>query len=259
MLLQRIQLAHIYKPHIGSFGGVLRSLTAFPQGGVSYYATKAKKQKTKGKKSSKDKSKEEEIKIESRKSFLLDWYRVLVDSNQLLLFVRHEKLDLSSQNFIKDHLVRGKHNGKFTVIRNNLFKLALARPIIDPALTRKAKSKFLNSRKETSNSITPLLKGPTGVVAIPLADPKATRSVLRLVRNEIPESLEILGGMVDGQFFNVQQLETFQTLPTHAQLHGQLLYILQQSSSLVSLIQKPVGLLSNVLDARLKMEEENKV
>ncbi|EGV63648.1 hypothetical protein PSN45_004359 [Yamadazyma tenuis] len=151
----------------------------------------------------------------SRKTFLVDYYKYLNDTNNIILYVHHNNLTKNENKKIRSDLT--KVGAKLNVIRNGIYKVYLrSEHEEDPA------DKETSIRnKDLIHPLDPLLNGPTAIVTIPSTDPPTVAQVLKIMKS-VQEKLILVGAKVEKDTFDIDQVDKFKDLPTKDQLQGQL-------------------------------------
>ena len=99
------------------------------------------------------------------------------------------------------------------------------------------------------------LSGPSAV-AISYGDPVGLAKLL-VDFSKANECFEIKGGLVDGKTVDDREIAVLATLPNLEQLRGQLVGLIQASSTkLVRLLKEPGGQVARLLEARRTSLEE---
>lgn len=119
------------------------------------------------------------------------------------------------------------NGGGFKVVKNRLSKIAVG--------------------NVGAKSMIDMLSGPTAIAYSndPVGVAKAIVDFIKL-----HESLKIVGGFVDSQLLNVEEVKQIAKLPSLDGIRGQIIGILQQPSiQLVTLLQAPSSAIARVLNA----------
>ncbi|CCD25149.1 mitochondrial 54S ribosomal protein uL10m NDAI_0E03320 [Naumovozyma dairenensis CBS 421] len=221
-----------------------------PTGSKSYATTTTQDvtKNIKGKKKFKKESKQQRVTVKplnSRKTFLIDYYKHLMESNSVILFLHYNNLLKQEDHFFRAQVKQT--GGTLTKIRNRLFQVYLKNS------KREDPCAPLNGDKcqlLTNHPLLPIFKGPTAAItfkeSIPVNILKLSK-VLEKAKSQ--DKLFIIGAQIDGQTFTLKDIKDYQMLPSKEQLNVQLVQILQSLSgvSLVQLLQSaPVGLVSNL-------------
>lgn len=151
----------------------------------------------------------------SRKTFLIDYYKHLNDTNNIVLYCHHNNL-----NKVDNARVRLELNAagaKLVYLRNSLYKAYLrSADQADPALKLAREATM-----DVVHPLAPLLKGPTAVIAINDTDPLVVKAVLKTLKL-VNEKLFVIGAQVETSVYDAAQVDQFKDLPTKQQLQGQL-------------------------------------
>lgn len=151
----------------------------------------------------------------TRKTFLIDYYKHLNESNNIVLYCHHNNL-----NKVDNARVRLELNAagaKLVYLRNSLYRAYLrGSDHADPAL-KAAREQLM----DVVHPLSPLLKGPTAVIAINETDPTVVKQVLKTLKS-VNEKLFVIGARVETLVYDLAQVDLFKDLPTKPQLQGQL-------------------------------------
>ena len=121
--------------------------------------------------------------LESRKTFLIDTYKYMMEKSSVVLFVHYNNLSKTEDHHFRFRIKQT--GGKLTKVRNNLFEVYLRNSHLpDPCGPAKRKEQ---NRK---HPLLPLLKGPTAVSYTHLDVYKRQGIVSRL---GMKESLDVAG------------------------------------------------------------------
>lgn len=153
--------------------------------------------------------------ILTRKTFLVDYYKYLNDSNEIVLYVHHNNLIKSENKKFRSEL--NKAGAKLNIIRNSIYNVYLrSEHENDPA--------DLETSKRNRNVVHPfssLLNGPTGIITIPKCDPQAVTQILKILKSA-NEKLILIGARVEQKVYDIDQVDKFKDLPSKEELQGQL-------------------------------------
>lgn len=151
----------------------------------------------------------------SRKTFLVDYYKYLNDTNEIVLFAHHNNITKNDNLKIRSDLK--KHGAKLNIIRNNLYEVYLrSEHESDPADAIISKK-----NKNVKHPLAPLLVGPTAVITIPKCEPAIVQQVLKVLKTA-QERLILIGAKIETSFFDIDDVNKFKDLPSRDQLQGQL-------------------------------------
>lgn len=151
----------------------------------------------------------------SRKTFLVDYYKYLNDTNEIVLYAHHNNLVKADNLKVRSEFQ--KLGVKMTYLRNSLYKVYLrSAHEEDPAL-----HKNTIRNKNIDHPLAPLLNGPTAVITIPLCEPSVVEQVLKVLK-QAGDKLFLVGARIETSVFNVDEVNQFKTLPNREQLQGQL-------------------------------------
>lgn len=155
---------------------------------------------------------------ESRKTFLIDSYKHLMETNPVILFVHYNNL-LKNEDQHYRSLIK-QNGGKLTMLRNGLFGVYLKNAqAADPCAPI--------SRKEQNRKhpLLPLFKGPTAAISFTETDPSSVAKVLKSLE-KAQDKLFVVGAKVETEVYDIAQLHQFKTLPSKEVLQAQLVGLL---------------------------------
>ncbi|EHM99669.1 Mrpl11p [Saccharomyces cerevisiae x Saccharomyces kudriavzevii VIN7] len=185
--------------------------------------------------------------LDSRKTFLVDTYKHLMENSSVVLFAHYNNLSKT-----EDHHFRFKikqTGGTLTKVRNNLFEVYLKNSHLpDPCGFVKRKE------QNRSHPLLPLLKGPTAAITYEDANPQQVAKLLKLLQSA-QDKLLVIGAKVENQVLNVEKLNDFKSLPTKLEMQSQLAAVLQMLSGLGLVRTLESG--SNALYLTLKSHHDN--
>lgn len=183
----------------------------------------------------------------SRKTFLVDYYKHLNDTNEIVLYAHHNNLVKADNLKVRSEFQ--KLGVKMTYLRNSLYKVYLrSAHEEDPAL-----HKNTIRNKNVEHPLAPLLNGPTAVITVPLCEPSVVEQVLKVLK-QAGDKLFLVGARIETSVFNVDEVNQFKTLPNREQLQGQLAGLLTVlgGAGLVRTLESNGLLLYLTLDQRRK-------
>lgn len=155
----------------------------------------------------------------SRKTFLMDYYKYLNDNNQIVLYLHHNNLVKNDTIKVRSELK--KLGVSMTYLRNAIYKVYLrSAEEEDPAL-----HKNTLKNKKVEHPLAPLLNGPSAIITIKECDPPLVEKVVKLLKSQ-NEKLFLLGARIEGNGYNVTDVDQFKQLPSKEQLQGQLAGVL---------------------------------
>lgn len=170
--------------------------------------------------------------IGSRKTFLIDKYKDLMERNSAVLFVHYNNLNQNEDRFYREQV--RLTGGTLTKLRNSVFEVYLRnsnRP--DPAarVYHKSRRSYLRGR---SHPLAPLLSGPTAAITYRDSDPRALAKLIRLLGPQSQDKLFLLGARIEGYVMHVDELKTYATLPTLSSLQAQLVATLESPAASIT-------------------------
>lgn len=153
--------------------------------------------------------------ILSRKTFLVDYYKHLNDTNEILLYVHHNNLNKSENKKFRSEL--NKVGARLNIIRNSIYNVYLrSEHEEDPADVETSKK-----NKDVKHPLSPLLNGPTGIITIPKCEPAVVSQVLKVLKSA-SEKLILIGAKIETSIYDSADIDKFKDLPGKAELQGQL-------------------------------------
>ncbi|CAI4304602.1 AAC_HP2_G0006680.mRNA.1.CDS.1 [Saccharomyces cerevisiae] len=185
--------------------------------------------------------------LDSRKTFLIDTYKHLMENSSMIFFVHYNNLSKT-----EDHHFRFKikqTGGKLTKVRNNLFEVYLRNSHLpDPCGFVKRKE------QNWKHPLLPLLKGPTATITYEDTNPQQVAKLLKVLQSA-QDKLMVIGAKVENEVLNVEKINTFKTLPTKPEMQSQLVSVLQMLSGLG--LVRTLENSSNALYLTLKSHNDN--
>lgn len=155
----------------------------------------------------------------SRKTFLLDYYKHLNDTNEIILYVHHNNLNKNDNKKIRFDLTNV--GAKLNVIRSGIYKVYLRSEHEEDPADKGTSEK----NKDVVHPLFPLFNGPTAIITIAKTDPRIVEEVLKILK-AAHEKLFLVGARVGNEIYDIQQVDQFKDLPNKEQLQGQLAGVL---------------------------------
>ncbi|QLL34815.1 hypothetical protein HG536_0H01900 [Torulaspora globosa] len=155
---------------------------------------------------------------DSRKTFLIDSYKHLMEANPVVLFVHYNNL-LKNEDQHYRSLVK-QNGGKLTMLRNGVFGAYLKNShAADPCgpISRKERNR--------NHPLLPLFKGPTAAISFPETSPASVAKILKVLE-KAQDKLFVVGAKVEAEVYDVASLNQFKTLPGKTELQAQLVGLL---------------------------------
>lgn len=183
----------------------------------------------------------------SRKTYLIDNYKHLNDTNQILLFVHHNNLNKAENKKIRQDLT--KVGAKLTMLKNTLYQTYLkSSHEQDPA-----SAGMTHRNKKVTHPLLPLFVGPTACISVPECEPFKVQQILKLLKN-MNEKLIVVGAKVEKSFMNRLQIDEFKDLPNKQGLQGQLVGLLTMLGGvgLVRTLETPSHMVYLTMEQRAK-------
>lgn len=188
----------------------------------------------------------------SRKTFLVDFYRHLNQKNEILLFIHHNNLNKAENNKLRTSLI--KAGGRLNIIKNSLYNVYLRNENeSDPA----AKS-VVDKNKLVVHPLSPLLEGPTAIIAFEKCDPNSVLETLKVLKT-FKEKAFLIGAKIENNAYDINQIDDFKTLPSKESLQSQLAGVLTilGGVGLVKTLESTSSHLYLTMDARRKDLDPN--
>ncbi|CCK67934.1 mitochondrial 54S ribosomal protein uL10m KNAG_0A02450 [Huiozyma naganishii CBS 8797] len=188
--------------------------------------------------------------LDSRKTYLIDLYRSLLEGSPLVLFVHYNNLLKSEDHYFRDQIAQ--LGGQLTKVRNALLEVYLRNSRREdpcsPVVGSEARGELI-----ARHPLLPLLFGPTAMITFDAAAaaPQSVAKLLRLFAAS-GHKLFVVGARLDGtSVLDSAGVAQFSTLPSREQLHAQLVQVLNQLSGvgLVQTLQQPSSALYMTLRA----------
>lgn len=151
----------------------------------------------------------------SRKTFLVDYYKHLNDTSDIVLFVHHNNLVKADNVRVRAEFQ--KLGVKMTYIRNKLYNVYLRSAHEEDPAAHKNTLK----NKNVEHPLAALLNGPTGIITISKSDPQVVEKVLKVLK-QASEKLILIGAKIETSVYNIDEVNAFKSLPNKDQLQGQL-------------------------------------
>ena len=153
--------------------------------------------------------------ILSRKTFLVDYYKHMNDTNEIILYVHHNNLVKADTLKIRTELQ--KLGVQLLYLRNNIYNVYLrSAEEEDPAALENSKR-----NRDVKHPLSVLLNGPTAAIAIKKCDPRVVESVLKVLKLA-NDKLILMGARVEQSVYNAKQVNEFKDLPTKEEIQAQL-------------------------------------
>lgn len=153
--------------------------------------------------------------ILSRKTFLVDFYKHMNDTNDILLYVHHNNMVKADTLRIRSDLQR--LGVQLLFLRNGIYKVYLrSSEEENPAL-----AEATQKNKHVKHPLSVLLNGPTAVIAIKECNPRVVESVMKVLKSA-NDKLMLMGARVETAVYTASQVDQFKSLPTKEELQAQL-------------------------------------
>lgn len=184
--------------------------------------------------------------LHSRKTFLMDYYKHIMENNSLVLFAHHNNLLKQETAYFRYEIQQ--LGGHFTLVRNNLFKVYLRNSHRDPC------APVPRNEQNWNHPLLPLFKGPTAAITFPETDPSKVTKLLKILGKSQNELL-IIGARIENKVCDLAELNKFKSLPSKPELQSQLTGLLHILSG--AGLVKTLETNSQILYLTLKSHEEN--
>ncbi|CCE62353.1 hypothetical protein TPHA_0C01980 [Tetrapisispora phaffii CBS 4417] len=160
--------------------------------------------------------------IDSRKTFLMDSYKNMMEKSSVVLFLHYNNLLKQEDDFFRFQVKA--NGGTLKKLRNGVFGAYLrASHLEDPCMPLK------KGDKNNNHPLLPLLKGSTAAIVFDETDSVAVSKILKILQRH-QDKLFVIGAKVENSVFDIEKLNKFKDLPSKAQLHSQLLGLLHALS-----------------------------
>lgn len=151
----------------------------------------------------------------SRKTFLVDYYKHLNDTNDIVLYVHHNNLVKADNLKVRSEL--DKLGVKMTYVRNKLYDVYLrSAHEEDPAL-----HKNTLKNKKVKHPLSVLLNGPTAILTVPKCEPSVVLQLMKVLK-QAGEKLILIGARIETSVYNIDEVNQFKDLPNKDQMQAQL-------------------------------------
>ncbi|CAD1811732.1 Ribosomal protein L10 family protein [Candida parapsilosis] len=183
----------------------------------------------------------------SRKTYLIDNYKHLNDTNEILLFVHHNNLNKAENKKIRQDLT--KFGGRLTMLKNTLYQTYLkSSHEQDPA-----SKGMTHKNRNNTHPLLPLFVGPTAVISVSECEPYKVQQIVKLLK-KMNEKLIIVGAKVEKSFMDKFQIDEFKDLPNKQGLQGQLVGLLTMLGGvgLVRTLETPGHMVYLTMEQRAK-------
>lgn len=163
--------------------------------------------------------------ITSKKTFLLDYYKHVMDTHPLVLFAHYNNLNKNENNMIR--ALCKDNSSTLTVLRNSIFKVYLRNSQrTDPASPVKSEEKSLLIKNHPLNQY---LKGPTCCIAFKELNPAALNNLFTVLKKH-QDKLFVIGAKLDNESLDLEKILKIKDLPSKNVLQQQLLGVLHMLS-----------------------------
>ncbi|SCU85305.1 LADA_0D06766g1_1 [Lachancea dasiensis] len=156
--------------------------------------------------------------VQSRKTFLIDFYKDMMEKNPVVLFAHHNNLLKQENAHFRGQIQQ--LGGKMVVLRNQLFQVYLRNSHLPDPCAPSGRHK--QNRK---HPLLPLFKGPTAAITFSETEPDKMAKLLKMLEKS-SDKMFVVGAKVDGQVLEMPQVHEFKKLPSKSALQGQLLGLL---------------------------------
>ena len=186
--------------------------------------------------------------LNSRKTYLIDFYKHMMETSPLVVFVHYNNLIKTEDHYYRDQIK--KAGGKLTKLRNALFQVYLRNSKMDDPCAPITDESILVK----DHPLLPLFTGPTAAITFPDVDPEKLSKLLKVL-DASKERLFIIGAKVDSSVLDVNKVHQFSKLPPLPVLQAQIVCLLQSAAGL-NLVQT-LESASQSLCLTLKSHEDN--
>lgn len=183
--------------------------------------------------------------LDSRKTFLVDFYADILKTHPLVLVAHRNNLTKTESSSYRRQIQ--EVGGQLVVVRNNLLKVYLrAADQADPAAVAKSAGK--------SHGLFPFLNGPTALIVFKENDPTQLKKLIKVLA-AAKEKLFVVGAKVGDDVYDLSRLNEYKELPSKPELQAQLVGLLNMCGGYG--LTKTLGSASNVLHLTLKSHAEH--
>ncbi|KAG7665104.1 uncharacterized protein J8A68_001413 [[Candida] subhashii] len=183
----------------------------------------------------------------SRKTFLVDYYKYLNDTNEIILVAHVNNINKMDNKRIRQDII--KAGGKMHFVNSNMYKLYLQSSHEEDPAAKGNRQK----NKHVKHPLAILFNGPTAVISIPKADPSIVKDLVKILK-QAKEKLLLIGAKVETSVMDVAEVDQLKELPSKDQLQGQLagLLTILGGAGLVQTLQSTPSMLYLTIHAREK-------
>ncbi|KAK6462691.1 hypothetical protein DFJ63DRAFT_336002 [Scheffersomyces coipomensis] len=154
--------------------------------------------------------------LNSRKTYLMDLYKHINDTNEILLYVHHNNLNKADNKIVRSELSK-INNSTFHYLRVGIYRVYLRNETDSDPAAKGVTSKY----KDVDHPLSPLLNGPTAIISIPKGDPENVSKVLKLIKKH-QDRLILIGAKVEKSVYDIDQVNVYKDLPDQLTLQSQL-------------------------------------
>ncbi|EGW35566.1 uncharacterized protein SPAPADRAFT_58794 [Spathaspora passalidarum NRRL Y-27907] len=183
----------------------------------------------------------------SRKTYLLDYYKYLNETNEVLLIVHHNNLNHTEGVKLRREVVAA--GAKMHIVKGSMYRLYLrSAHEVDPA----AKG-MTEKNRDVQHPLLPLFSGPTAIFSIPACEPSVIAALMKVI-NKHKEKLFLVGAKVETQAMSAAEVMNLKDLPNKKQLQEQLAGLLTVlgGAGLVRTLESPANMLYLTVQQRAK-------
>lgn len=154
-------------------------------------------------------------KEDSRKTYLINRYKYLLESSSIVLFAHHNNLVKADENAFRTQVKEA--GGELTILRNQLLLAYLK------AENEKYPASIEAYRRTRSSThpLKPFLVGPTAMITVKENNPQIVAKILKSLKSA-NEKLFVVGARVENNVFDLTEVNRFKELPSKEQLQSEL-------------------------------------
>ncbi|GMM57652.1 mitochondrial 54S ribosomal protein YmL11 [Maudiozyma humilis] len=162
--------------------------------------------------------------VDSRKTFLIDYYKHMMESHPVVVFLHYNNLLKTEDHHFRD-LIKAT-NGKLHKIRNNLFQVYLRNSALpDPCAPVDSK----DPRLVRNHPLHPLFAGPTAAITYKDMNPADLAKLIKVLA-PAKDKLFVIGAKVDADVLDTAKLAEFSRMPPLPAMQAQLVQLLMSAS-----------------------------
>lgn len=154
-------------------------------------------------------------KEDSRKTYLINRYKYLLESSSIVLLAHHNNLVKADEHSLRIQVKEA--GGELTILRNRLLLAYLKAENEKYPASEEAHRRT----KALDHPLKPYLVGPTAMITIKENNPQIVAKILKSLK-AANEKLFVVGARVENNIFDLAEVNRFKDLPSKEQLQSEL-------------------------------------